>query len=84
MPLTQQELDRFHEFASARLNNGLAGLSLEETLSEFREYQLEVAGLNAALQESSEEARQGRCGPLDPERLKAEIREELARDGIVD
>jgi hypothetical protein len=84
VPLTQQELDRFHEFVSARLSNGFALLSLEDTLCEFREYQTEVASLNAALRESAEEARQGKCGPLDPERLKAEIREELAREGIVD
>lgn len=36
MPLTQQELDSFHRFATQKLNNGGAGLSLEECLDLWR------------------------------------------------
>jgi|GEM_PF-3060559 len=84
MKLTQQELDRFHRFVSKRLENGYANLSLEESLREFRAYQEEVASFRAVLQESIDEARRGEYGPLDPEQLKAEIREKLARQGITD
>ena len=84
MPVTQQELDKFHRFVSKRLENGVADFSLERWLVEFRAYQEEVVSLNAELQESIEQVRRGEAGPLDVEQLKAEIREVLAEEGVTD
>jgi hypothetical protein len=69
---------------SKHLENGFAELSLEETVREFRAYQDEVVRFRAVLQESIEEVRRGEIGPLDPERMMAEIRAELAKEGITD
>jgi hypothetical protein len=84
MALTQQEVDQFHRYVSKRLGNGFAGHSLEESLAEFRAYQEELASFRAVLQESIEEARRGEYGPLDVEQMMAEIRAELAKEGITD
>ena len=76
MPVTQQELDKFHRFVSKRLKNGVRELSLERWLAEFRAYQEEVASLNAELQESIEQVRRGEAGPLDVEQFIQELRGE--------
>lgn len=84
MPATKEELERFHRFVTKRLHNGVASMSLEESLAEFRAYEQEAARFRAELQASIDEAQRGETGPLDVERLKAEVREELARDGITE
>ena len=84
MSVTQRELDRFHQFVSQHLQNGATNLSLEEILGQFRAYQDDVARLHRELQQSIEEGRRGEARPLDVDELMAEVREELAEEGITD
>lgn len=84
MPLSRQELDRFHDFVSKRLDNGFAALSLEDTLREFRAYQNEADRFKAELQESIDQARRGDVAPLDVEEFMADLRQRLAKEGITD
>lgn len=61
MNSTRQELDRFHDFALAKLSNGGAGLSLEQLLADWRE----KSDCNVALREAIAEMRAGKGQPLD-------------------
>ena len=78
------EVDKFHRFVTERLDNGVASMTLEESLAEFRAYQEEVASLHAVLRESAAEARRGECGPLDIEEFIREQHELLAREKAAD
>lgn len=84
MPATKAELDKFHRFVSKRLHNGVAAMSLEESLAEFRAYQQEAASFRAELQASIEEGERGEAQPLDVDQFVAEMRERLAQKGITD
>lgn len=84
MSVTRQELDRFHRFVARRLQNGTASLTLEETLAQFRAHQADVERLHCELQRSIEEGDRGEGAPLDVDQLMAEVREELAEQGITD
>jgi hypothetical protein len=74
MPATLEELEAFHRFATARLNNGGGQLSLEQLLSEWlsRRDREEV---NAALRQAIAEMRAGEGQPLGE--AMEELRQEL-------
>jgi hypothetical protein len=62
MPITQDELDRFHRFASDLLQNGGRTMSLEEILSRWQTAR-EREEVNAALREASDDLKAGRARP---------------------
>ena len=82
MPVTQEELNRFHEFASARLNNGGGDASLHELVELWLESGVardvaceQRAAVNAVLRRSIRELESGLDRPAAE--VMAEIREEL-------
>lgn len=80
----QTEVDKFHHFVTKRMGNGVANMTLEESLAEFRAYQEEVESLHAVLRESAAEARRGECGPLDLDQLKADYRADISQQEVAD
>ncbi len=78
MSVTQDELNRFHEFASARLNNGGGDASLQELVALWLEADVaceERAVVNAVLRRSIRELEAGRDRPAAE--VMAEIRAEF-------
>jgi len=82
MPVTQDELNRFHEFASARLNNGGGDASLYELVELWLEAGVardvaceERAAVNASLRRSIRELEAGMDRPAAE--VMADIRAEL-------
>ncbi len=78
------ELEQFRRFLDARLLGGGRDLSIAEAVTQFQEYREKAVRLNNDLQQSVDEADRGQAASLDPEALKREIRDELAREGITD
>ena len=73
MSATREEIDAFHEFAASKLNNGGAGLSLEQLLAEWRASG-PCGDVHVALRQAISEMRAGLGQPLD------EALEEIRRD----
>lgn len=73
MPITREELKSFHDFASARLNNG-GSASLEDCLCQWRMVR-EEDELVADIQNSLDDIEAGRVRDL--EEVIADIREGL-------
>ena len=73
----------FTEFMEHRFRNG-SEPTIEEGVQAFREYQRQLADLRAKVREAQEQVARGEYGPFDEEEIIAEVRRELAEEGIVD
>jgi hypothetical protein len=73
MTATREEIDAFHEFAASKINNGGAGLSLEQLLADWRATG-STCDLHVALRQAIAEMRAGEGQPLD------EALEEIRKD----
>ena len=78
------ELDAFNQFVREQLKNNGAGLSLEESVQAFREYQHQLDNLRAKLREAGASSARGESAPLDIEQTISKGRERLAAEGILD
>jgi predicted transcriptional regulator len=64
MPTTREELDRFHEYASTRLRESTAELSLDELLMEWADRR-DRSEINAAISRGLADVEAGRFEPAD-------------------
>ncbi len=64
MAVTQQELDRFHEFATHVIQNGDKDLSLDELIARWRALR-EREDVNLALREAIADLKAGRARPAE-------------------
>jgi hypothetical protein len=64
MSVTQQDLDRFHEFASHLIRNGGMDSSLEDLIAKWRAAR-ERDEVNSALREAIDDLNAGRARPAD-------------------
>ncbi len=74
MPATREELDAFHRFVTARLNNGVGQLTLEQLLAEWRARR-DRDDANAGLRQAIAEMRAGEGQSLDE--VMGELRQEF-------
>lgn len=77
------EFDDFQTFMTEHLN-GSTGLTLEESLERFRNYQRELVSAREKLRESEEQSARGESRPLNADALKSEIRDRLTAEGVTD
>ena len=76
MPTTQQQLDSFHQFATDKLGNGGADLSVADLYNLWRienPTPAEQADIHAAIAEGLEDIKAGRGRPADE--VMRELRE---------
>jgi predicted transcriptional regulator len=64
MPLTQQELDRFYEFACEVIRNRGSDVSLDELIAKWRAAR-EREDVNAAIREGIDDLGAGRMRPAE-------------------
>jgi hypothetical protein len=76
---SSSEIGLFHEFLLLRSSHDNVTGSLDSTVQEFRRYQSDLTKLQAELQIGLEQCNQSEVGPLDPESIKAKLRERLAQ-----
>jgi len=74
MSTTQEEIDRFHHFASEKLSNGRVDLSMDELYRQWRTEQDNAAAI-ASIERGLEDANAGRTGSLED--VDADVRDEL-------
>lgn len=80
----REELTGFTRFVEEQLGESEGGLSLEQSLHAYREYQEELTRFLVGLEESRDQVRRGDIEPLNPAAVKARVRARLAQDGITD
>ena len=76
MPLTQEQIDSFHHFASEKMSNGGADMTMQEVLQLWaleNPSDQERAEVNAIIRQGDEDIAAGRGRPVD------EVNEELRR-----
>ena len=76
MPLTQEQIDSFHRFASEKMSNGGANMTMQEILQLWsleNPTDQERAEVNAIIRQGDEDIAAGRGRPVD------EVNEELRR-----
>jgi len=75
MSTTQEEIDRFHHFASEKLSNGRADLSMDELYRQWQTEQEKSAAI-ASIERGLEDADAGRLRSLED--VDADVRNELS------
>lgn len=80
----QADLEDFVRFLSRELERGKVAFSVEQSVEEFRLYQLERDRLREEIRPALERSRRGESLPMDIEAMKAEVTRRLAAKGIVD
>jgi hypothetical protein len=83
MSTDANELQAFQDFLAGELNNGSRD-SLTQVLTKFRAHQDEATKFREHLQGSIDQANRGEAQELDREAVRAEIRDELAEEGITE
>jgi hypothetical protein len=83
MATDANELLAFKDFLVGELQNG-SRESLDELVARFRTRRDEAARYRKHLQKSIDQAGRGEARELDYDSVKAEIRDELAEEGITD
>lgn len=76
MPLTQEQIDSFHRFASEKMSNGGANMTMQEVLQLWaleNPTDQERSEVNAIIRQGDEDIAAGRGRPVD------EVNEELRR-----
>lgn len=73
MMMTREQIDGFHEFATAKLSNGATTMTIDECFRVWRRVR-EREEMIAAINESLEDIAAGRVQPLE------EVEEELQRE----
>lgn len=81
---TVTDLELLHQFIGENLQNGGRSQTVDQVLSEFREYLAEVERLRKEIRPALEQSLRGECKPIDWEALKRRGRERLAAEGITD
>lgn len=64
MPVTLQELDRFHEFATQVVRNGGKDMSFDELIAKWQAAR-EREDIHAAIREGIDDLKAGRTRPAD-------------------
>lgn len=72
----------FNQFVSERLSGNLNGMTLEESLAEFRAYQEDLMAIRAKLKISEEQSARGESSELDMDEFFQELDAELDKRGI--
>jgi len=62
---TSNDFAAFNQFVTTQLGDDLAGLSLEESLAQFRAYQRDLESLRARLRTSEEQSARSESKALD-------------------
>ena len=78
------EVGQFQDFLSNRAESETPLASLDEAVSEFREYQRQLADLKDKLKVAEEQSARGEVGPFDAEATKKWLQEEIAKEGITE
>ena len=81
---TTTDLEAYHQFVEKLLEQGKRKMSVEESLSEFREYQKELERLREEIRPAMERSLRGESKSFNPEELKARVTRELEEKGITD
>jgi hypothetical protein len=81
---TTAELELFHEFLGNQLRRGFVGLSVDDSVRAFRDYQRELEQFRQDIQTALAESAEGQSQPLDVDDIVARGRQRAAANGIVD
>jgi hypothetical protein len=76
------ERDGFNKFIDERLGGGSNGLSLEQALTKYRQYQRELEEARAKLRAAEDDVVAGRISTLDWASFSAEMEDEFDKRGI--
>lgn len=79
---SSNEIVAFHDFVGALLQTGRNDLSPEETVSEFRAYQQELAKFQADNQLAIEQSERGESKPLDVAALIDRVQTRIADEQL--
>ena len=74
----------FNAFVSEQLGNDLGGKSLEDAVSDFRAYQLELKELRAKVAVAVEQSARGESEELDDEAFWVDVDALLKGEGLPD
>ena len=78
------EVGQFQQFLSNRSEAESPLASLDQAVQEFREYQQQLADLKEKLRLAEEQSDRGEVDSFDAEELKSWLRDEVAREGIIE
>ena len=80
--VTLTELELFHRFVGEQLARGEKALTPQQSLERFTAYRRDVEKLQEFLRPAIEEYERGEYGPIDWDRLKSQVRDRLAAEGV--
>jgi len=78
------EIEVFHRFLTVQLTTGSCDLTPEESVAAFREYQQDRERFQRDIQPALEQLDRGEGRTIDFDRLKQEVTQRLADEGITE
>jgi hypothetical protein len=78
----QTELQAFHCFIGRSLQNGASGLTVDNSVAEFRAYQEELERCREAIRPALEASLRGESKPFDVNEVMQVVERRLAQQGV--
>lgn len=80
----QTELQEFHLFIGRYLQNSANGLTVDNSVAEFRAYQEELERCREAIRPALEASLRGESEPLNMQEIIDRVTDRLRKEGVAD